>query len=69
DRRRVSFLEDEHTVMLELLSGNGHYFAQSSVLLPSGDCYARSAAEAHVRSQEVLEIRGIATFIWRQELV
>lgn len=69
DRRRVSFSEDEHTVMLELISGNGHYFTQPSIFLPNGDRYARSAGESQVRSKEKLEISGIGTYIWRQELV
>ena len=69
DRRRVSFSEDEHTVMLELISGNGHYFAQPSILLPTGDRYARSSGELQVRPEEVLAIAGMGRFIWRQELV
>ena len=69
DHRRVSFSEDEYTVMLELMSGNGHYFAQPSIFLPNGDHYARSAGESPVRSKEKVEISGIGTFIWRQEFV
>ena len=69
DHRAVSFSEDDHTVMLELLSGTGHYFVQPSVLLPDGDRYALPTAESQVHPEEVLAIPGTATFVWRQELV
>jgi hypothetical protein len=69
DHRKVSFTEDEHMVALELLSGNDHYFALASVVLPTGEKYAHSGISHDIASVEVLEIPGVAKFAWHQRLI
>ena len=69
DRRKVFFTEDEHTVVLELLSGDDHYFVRGSVVLPTGETYAHSEIGHEVAAEEILEVRGLEKFSWRQELV
>jgi hypothetical protein len=69
DRRKVSFIQDEHTVALELLSGNDHYFVRASVVLPSGEMYAHTEISYNIAAEEILEVQGLGKFVWRQELV
>jgi hypothetical protein len=69
DRREVSFQEDGYTVTLELLSGNQHYFTRATVTLPSGERYAHREVNYRIYPEEILEIRGLAKFTWRQQLV
>jgi hypothetical protein len=69
DRREVSFQEDGYTVTLELRSGNESYFTLASVTLPSGDRYAHTEVGYVLYPEEILEIRGMAKFVWKQQLV
>ena len=69
DRRKVSFEEEGHKVCLELISGDDKYFAVPSLELPNGERYAPTDVEFDVSAEEILEIRGIARFVWKQQLV
>ena len=69
DRREVSFSEDDYVVALELLSGRENYFIVSTITLPNGDRYAQTGVGYRIRGEEVLEIRGLGKFRWKQTLI
>ena len=69
DRRDVSFSEDDYVISLQLLSGRENYFVVSTITLPNGDRYAQTGVGNRIRGEEVLEIRGLGKFRWRQTLV
>jgi len=69
DRREVSFEEDGYTVALELLSGHENYFFIAALSLPTGERYASTTVAYKIRSEELIEIRGVGKFRWRQQLV
>lgn len=68
DRREVSFQEDEYTVCLGLFSGNENYFTMASIVFPNGDRYAHTKVFRRIYPVEVLEISGVGTFVWSQEV-